>query len=71
MLMSNFMALKTGKLIIAIEILTNISRGKGNQVVKFGQLIEYSVKNVFLKNHLENETWKIVPITFFIEMFFQ
>ena len=29
----------TGKLIITIHILPNISRGEGNQTMKFGQLI--------------------------------
>ena len=35
---------------IAIHILTNILRSKGNhQLMKFGQLIEYNTKNIFLK----------------------
>ena len=33
---------------IAIHILTNISRSKGNQAMKFGQLIEYNIRNTFL-----------------------
>ena len=32
-----------------IHILPNISKNKGNQTVKFGQLVECSVKNIFLK----------------------
>ena len=37
---------------IAMHILSNISRSKGNQTMKFGQLIEYSMRNIFvLKNH--------------------
>ena len=28
----------------------NISRSKGNQAVKFGQLIKYNLRNIFLKN---------------------
>ena len=35
------MTLKPGSQTIAIRILTNISRSKGNQAIKFGQLIEY------------------------------
>ena len=31
----------------------NISRGKGDQTMKFGQLIEYNMKSIFL------ETWCI------------
>ena len=33
-----------------IQILPNISRNKGNQAMKFGQLIEYDMLNVFLEN---------------------
>ena len=37
---------------IAMHILSNISRSKGNQTMNFGQLIEYSMRNIFvLKNH--------------------
>ena len=32
---------------IAIHILSNISRSKGIQTVKFGQLIEYKISNIF------------------------
>ena len=34
-------------LIIAIHILINISRSKTNQAMKFGQLIEYNLRNIF------------------------
>ena len=34
---------------IAIHILPNISQSKGNQTMKFGQLIEYNMKNTFLQ----------------------
>ena len=34
---------------IAIHILSNISRSKGNQVRKFGQLLEYNIRNIFLE----------------------
>ena len=34
---------------IAINILPNISRGKGNQTMKFGQLIEYKMRNIFVE----------------------
>ena len=37
------MTSQTGKQIITIHILPNISRSKGNQTIKFGQLIEYNV----------------------------
>ena len=38
-----------GKQTIAIHILLNISRSKGNQTMKFGQLIERKMKNIFLE----------------------
>ena len=34
---------------IAIYILPNISQIKGNQKMKFGQLIEYNKRNIFLQ----------------------
>ena len=33
---------------IAIHILHNISQCKGNQTMKFGQLIDYNKRNIFL-----------------------
>ena len=32
-----------------IYILPNISRGKDNQALKFGQLIKYSMRNIFVE----------------------
>ena len=32
-----------------MHILPNISRSKDNQAMKFGQLIEYNMKNIFLE----------------------
>ena len=32
------------------KVLPNISRSKGNQTMKFGQLIEYNQRNIFLQN---------------------
>ena len=49
--------------IITIQILTNISRRKENQAMKFGQLIEY-VRNIFFKNHAENEAGRLIPDLF-------
>ena len=41
------MTSQTGKHAIAIHILTNISRSEGNEEIIFGQLAEYSMKNIF------------------------
>ena len=43
------MASTPGKKAIAIHWLPNISRRKDNQTIKFGQLIEYIIKNIFLE----------------------
>ena len=42
------MTSQPGQQTIVIHILPNISRNKGNQAMKFGQLIEYNKKNIFL-----------------------
>ena len=42
------MTSQTGQQIMSIHILPNTSRNKGNQAMKFGQLIEYKMKNIFL-----------------------
>ena len=34
---------------IPIHIFPNISRSKGNQAMKFGQLIEYDMRNIFVE----------------------
>ena len=46
-LISEFMTLQPGQQTIVIHILPNISRSKGNQTKKFGQLIEYNMRNIF------------------------
>ena len=43
------MTSQTRKQTIAIHILTNISRSKGNQAMKFSQLVEYNMRNIFLE----------------------
>ena len=44
-LISKFKLSKPGSQTIAIHILTNISRSKDKQAIKFGQLMEYNKKN--------------------------
>ena len=43
------MTSQPGKHKIAIHIFPNISRSLVNQTIKFGQLIEYNVRNIFLE----------------------
>ena len=35
-------------------MLPNFSRSKGNQKIKFGQLIEYNMRNIFVRNNTQN-----------------
>ena len=37
------------KAMVNFNILPNVSRSKGNQVIRFGQLIKYSMRNIFLQ----------------------
>ena len=50
---------------IAICILSDVSRTKGNQTTKFGQLIEYKMRTVFLeKSYTKNVTEKLFSDSF-------
>ena len=49
---------------IAIRILPNILRSKGNQTIKFGQLIEYNKEKLFFKNDTENEIGSLIRYLF-------
>ena len=42
---------------------------KINPTMKFGQLIEYNKRNIFLKNHVEIEAGRLVPnLSLFFKM---
>ena len=65
-LISKFVKSQTWKQIITVQILSNISRSKHSQAMKFGQLIKYNVRNnFFLKNHTGNEARRLVLDLFF------
>ena len=59
-LISILMASQTGYQIITMHILSNISRSKGNQARKLGQLIEYTMRNLCFKNDVENMEERLV-----------
>ena len=74
-LVSKLMTSQPGKQTIAIHILPNISISKGYQRMKFYQLIEYNMTNIFLgkscqdvaeklfQDHfLENQNWEYLRI---------
>ena len=55
---------QTGKQIITIHILPNISRSKGNQAMEFYQLIEYNITNIFLEKAYTKCGGKLVQHSF-------
>ena len=55
------MTSQPGKQTIAIHIFPNISRSKGKQTTKFGELIEHNTRRIFLKNHTQNVVEKLFP----------
>ena len=54
-LISKFMTSEPGWQTIAIHILNNISRSKGNEVMTFGQSMEFCMNKIFLeKSHTKS-----------------
>ena len=49
---------------MAIHILPNISRSKGNQAVEFGQLIQYNMKNIFVEKSYTKCGGESIPDSF-------
>ena len=58
------MTSQPGKQIISINILSNNSRITGNQTIKFGQLIEYNIKNIFLEKSFKKCRGELFPDPF-------
>ena len=53
-----------GKQTIATNILPNISTNRGNQTMKFVQLIVYNMRKIFLKKSYTNVVEKHFPDRF-------
>ena len=49
---------------IAIQIFSCISRSKGNQTIKFGQLTEYNMRNTFVEKSYTKKGWETTPRLF-------
>ena len=45
-----------GQQTIAIHVLPNISKDKGNQAIEFGQLIEYNLRKTFVEKSYTKRT---------------
>ena len=58
------MTSQPGLQIIAIHMLPNISRSKGNRTMKFGQLIEYNMKNYFFEKSYTKCGGETIPRPF-------
>ena len=63
-LISEFMTSQLGKQTTAIRILPNISRSKSNQMMKFGLLIEYDTRNIFLEKSCAEWSGETIPRPF-------
>ena len=63
-IISEFMTSQTGKQIITLHILSNISRSKRNQTVRFRQFLEYNMRNIFLKQSYGKWCGETIPTPF-------
>ena len=58
------MTSQPGKQTIATHILTNISRSRDNQAMKFGQLMEYNMRKVFREKSYKTALEILLPDPF-------
>ena len=63
-LYSKFMTSQTAKQRVVIHILFNISWSKGNKKIKFGPLIEYNMRNIFLEKSYPKCGTETIPRSF-------
>ena len=63
-LIPKFMTWQPGYQTIAIQILSNISRSKYNWTLKFGQLIEYNMRNIFVQKSYTKCGGETIPRSF-------
>ena len=60
---SKSMMSQPGLQTIALDILPNISRSKGNQAMKSCQLIEYNMRNIFVEKSYTKCAGETIPQT--------
>ena len=58
------MTSQPGKQTNAMQILNNVSRSKGNQTMKFGQLLEYNMRNTFVEKSCTKCGGETIPRSF-------
>ena len=55
------MTSQPGSQTTAVHMLLNISRSKGNQVMKFGQLIEYNMRSISVEKSYTKCAGETIP----------
>ena len=55
------MTSQLGKQTIAMHILSNIFRTIGNQTIKFGQLLDYNIRNIVLEKPYRKYEVETIP----------
>ena len=63
-LISKFATSQSEKETIEMHVLPSISRNKGNQTIKFGQLIGYNTSNIFLEKSTQILVANLFPDLF-------
>ena len=64
-LTSKFMMSQPGLQTLAVYIILNVSQYKYSKAIKFGQLIEYNKKNIFLQKLYGKWGWETRPFFIF------
>ena len=64
-LISKFITSQSGSQAITIHIFIDIWRSKCNQTMKFGQLIEFNMRNIFLEKSYTKCNGETIPRPFF------
>ena len=58
------MTSQTGKQTMTVLIMSNILKSKGNQIMKFGQLMKYNMGNIFLEKSYTKCDGETIPRLF-------
>ena len=59
------MSSQTGQQIVAIHILPDVSRSSGSKNMKYGQLIEYNMRNIFIEKSYTKSGGEASPRPFY------
>ena len=56
---------ETGQQIITIQILPNVPRTRDNQKIKYGRLVKYNMRNIFLEKSYTKYVGEASPRPFY------